>query len=117
MLLKRLFRLLKSNLVSSGERPIRPEPADFSGTTQQADYQRTTAPPPPIINSREAAYYAALEVSPNASFEEIKRAYKMLIKKYHPDRFGQDPQKRPHAETVTRELNEAYAYFEEKYKT
>ena len=31
-------------------------------------------------------YYATLEVSPLASDEEIKKAYRRLVLKYHPDR-------------------------------
>ncbi|MFL6395492.1 MAG: DnaJ domain-containing protein, partial [Nitrososphaeraceae archaeon] len=31
-------------------------------------------------------YYAILEVSENANFQEIKRAYRKLARKYHPDR-------------------------------
>jgi curved DNA-binding protein CbpA len=31
-------------------------------------------------------YYAILQVSENASFQEIKRAYRRLAREYHPDR-------------------------------
>ena len=32
------------------------------------------------------AYYALLEVSENATYQEIKRSYRRLARKYHPDR-------------------------------
>jgi hypothetical protein len=38
------------------------------------------------------------------------------MKQYHPDRFYQDEKKRQIAEEVCRKLNEAYTYFEKKYK-
>ncbi|MEM4336615.1 MAG: molecular chaperone DnaJ [Candidatus Woesearchaeota archaeon] len=48
-------------------------------------------------------YYSILGVSRNASQEEIKRAYKLLAKKYHPDL-----NKEKNAEEKFKEINEAY---------
>lgn len=49
-------------------------------------------------------YYATLEVTPQASDEEIKRAYRKLALKYHPDR----NQGNKTAEDKIREINAAY---------
>ena len=49
-------------------------------------------------------YYATLEVMPQASDEEIKRAYRKLALKYHPDR----NQGNKTAEDKIREINAAY---------
>ena len=51
-------------------------------------------------------FYEILEVSENASPEVIEKAYKILVKKYHPDL--QPPEEKKHAEDKMKEINEAY---------
>ena len=51
-------------------------------------------------------YYDLLEVTPKASKEIIEKAYKVLIKKYHPDLYHGE--ERVHAENKSKDLNEAY---------
>ena len=51
-------------------------------------------------------YYEILEVAKNASPEVIEKAYKALIKKYHPDL--QPAEKKHEAENKVKLINEAY---------
>ena len=63
----------------------------------------------------ERQYYTALELPYGVSFEEIKAAYKKLIKQYHPDRFHNDVEKHKVAVEISQKLNIAYSYFEKKF--
>ena len=51
-------------------------------------------------------YYELLEVNPKASKEVIEKAYRVLVKKYHPDLYQGD--EKLIAQKKVQELNEAY---------
>ena len=54
--------------------------------------------------------YEVLGVSRNATKEEIRQAYRELVKKYHPDKFRSNPDMLKLAEEKMKEVNEAYNY-------
>ena len=61
------------------------------------------------MNKRD--YYEVLGVSKGASQDEIKRAFRKLAKKYHPD-----VSKEPDAEVKFKEAQEAYAVLSDETK-
>ena len=60
----------------------------------------------------EKDYYKTLGVEKKASEEEIKKAYRKLAMKYHPDRNKGDKK----AEEKFKEISEAYAVLSDKEK-
>lgn len=60
----------------------------------------------------EKDYYELLEVAKSASGEEIKKSYRRLAMKYHPDRNPGDKE----AESKFKEINEAYDVLKDEQK-
>lgn len=52
--------------------------------------------------------YKILGVSENASDEDIKRAYRTLVKKHHPDRYAGDLEAETAASEKLKQINQAY---------
>ena len=68
-------------------------------------HNSTTTTPfePYLVRALNHYYYSILNVSIGADRSELKRAYRTMARKYHPD-------VNPVGETRMRLLNEAYAY-------
>lgn len=58
-------------------------------------------------------YYEILEVNQRASKEVIEKAYKVLVKKYHPDLYSGEKQQ--YAEKKIKEINEAYNILSDEF--
>ena len=71
--------------------------------------QRVDAPTAPAECKDGAAWFSVLGLSPSASINEVKQAYKRQIKENHPDRVADmSPSFRRLAEAETKKLNAAY---------
>jgi DnaJ-domain-containing protein 1 len=64
--------------------------------------------------------YAILKVPFDASFEQVKKSYKTLLRQYHPDRFARDPERFKTATEITQKINQSFqkieAFEEQKKK-
>ena len=77
----------------------------------RSDTRRSSAPPPRRTAAADEAIrkaYAALEVAPGADFETVRKAYRRLMRKYHPDLHNSTPEKHRAATDLTQRLTEAY---------
>lgn len=80
-------------------KPRRPKPAE-------SPQPPPTEPDP--ISPKVRSAWEILEVSPNATLAEIRKAYKHLTQVWHPDRFAHDPQLQRRAQEKLKEINFAY---------
>ena len=57
--------------------------------------------------------YANLEVEFQAPFIEVKKSYKKLLSKYHPDRFANNPKKLKIATEIAKKINQSFTKIRE----
>ncbi len=55
-----------------------------------------------------AQYYANLELKNGASLEDVRAAYRSMMKKYHPDKHAGDPERHKAATELAQSLTRAY---------
>jgi len=61
-----------------------------------------------VASNQLAEWYRVLDVSPTASAEETRSAYRLLVNVWHPDRFAGDPRLQGRATDKLKAINEAY---------
>lgn len=79
-----------------------PTEAEVRAGEQEANEE--PSPYPPNVQR----YYANLELPVGAPLEEVKAAYKRLMKRYHPDLHQQDPERAAAATKLSQALRTAY---------
>jgi hypothetical protein len=83
---------------------------------------RGDAPPPPPRVPRGSGEieivkaYAALEVPPGSDFATVRKAYRSLMRKYHPDRHTASPEKQKAANELAQKLTQAYDLLEKRLR-
>jgi DnaJ-domain-containing protein 1 len=93
-------------------RPARP-------TGAERPFREYGAPPPRRTAAGDEAIrraYAALEVPAGSDFEAVKRSYRRLMRKYHPDLNAGSVEKQAAATDLAQRLTEAYKTLEKQLR-
>ena len=92
------------------------EIAEYDQRTIEAKFRYQKQRSENESQASEAKYYALLGLEPGANMDTIKKAYRQLSMKYHPDKVGHlGAEFRGIAEEKMKELNAAYDFFKKKY--
>lgn len=92
----------------------RPEPPRPESTGRGGGHRPPARRPDPQDELRQA--YAALEVPFGADFATVRKAYRALMRKYHPDRHTGSAEKQRAATELAQKLSAAYAVIEKHAK-
>lgn len=79
-----------------------------SKSKKEYSYTKDFSSDSPTQEEKKIRFYAILGVPPDASSQEVKQAYKKLVKKCHPDLFFDNPPLREKAQEILRKINQAY---------
>ena len=93
------IRVLSDGEFLDAQSSARPSKSRAEEQPRQPEPQRT----------QSLDHHAVLGVSPDASQEEVKAAYRLRMQEYHPDKVAHlGPELRILAERKAKEINEAY---------
>jgi DnaJ-domain-containing protein 1 len=87
-------------------------PADKAGSARTSS-DAPARKPAPDDELRRA--YAALEVPFGSDFATVRKSYRALMRKYHPDRHTESPEKQKTATELAQKLSQAFQLIESKY--
>ena len=109
-------RRLKEIIDQLNRKPPAGEPGGNGGERQQSRKQQGRGPSRPQGPTVESSL-AVLGLPPHAPNEEIKKAYKQLMLKYHPDRVATlSATEQEAAHRRAQELNAAYQFIKQHRK-
>lgn len=98
---RRLFNLARAELKSAfGRREVEPELPPKEETPEVS--------PAPGDTPEIRRFYANLELPFGASLDEVKAAYRRMMRSYHPDHHATDPERLRVATELSHQLRAAY---------
>jgi len=91
------------------------EISEYDQRTVEAKYRYRSQQGAASQQGQESTYYAVLGLEPGADFDTIKKAYRKLSMKYHPDKVRHlGDEFKSVAEEKMKEINAAYDYFKKR---
>jgi len=107
-------RRYRARKASAREQPApsegaRPSPKARASNARSSSSTQAPKPAPP---DELRLAYAALEVPFGADFATVRKSYRTLMRKYHPDRHTGSPDKQKAATELAQKLSLAYALIE-----
>jgi DnaJ-domain-containing protein 1 len=112
----RLFDLLAGLLRGGGKSDPAGNPLLQEAERELEEYLRSGGPHPgrPQAGGRDSVPeplrgdFANLGLKPGASLEEVRRAHRRLLARYHPDRYARNPQQQDLATQISQRLNASF---------
>ena len=112
-MLSRVYSIIRSNInFGWGDKYDRVN--DFE--EDNGGYEKQNSKIPVTTNNDLAQYYANLEISFGSDLQAVKKAWKRMLKKYHPDLHSRDPGKQQTATRLTQGLTQAYNEIKKAHK-
>lgn len=91
-----------------GARRVRDAAEEAWERAFEAAQGRPGGPSRPNPEADRIRWYRTLELEPGADLQAVRKAYRRLLKQYHPDKFAKDPEKYKAATEVTRNITAAH---------
>jgi len=82
-----------------------PSSVSAAGDTQRTAPPRSRSPEEQQLHQ----YYANLELGPGATLDAVRRSYRELMSRYHPDKHLGDPERHKAATELAQSLTRAYS--------
>ena len=77
-------------------------------TNKEQNYTKNTSSNSKYNEEKKVRFYAILGLPSDASMQEVKQAYKKLVKRCHPDLFFDNPPLQQKAQEILTKINQAY---------
>ncbi len=111
--LKRVWKILHADL--EARRSGRAPGAEERRRSPDPERRRqANTPEPPAVDPELAGYYSNLEVPYGADLETVRAAWRRLVRRYHPDLHGADPERQRVATELLKGLNHAFEQLEKR---